>query len=563
MTSEKDSKLLQGLVDSFHTFLDEALIVAIAGDFDLKDPSAYADARSTLEDLAQNVPSEEASGFNPSGIPLAADDAEGREQEEAEAEAEAPGDWQSSRLDHVDTSTATASHNTSQAYTTEQSSTDSSSRAPDSPDLSGHGTRLTSLDKESHEDKILVLQAMFAELKPYDVSYALNKADGDFQLALDDLLNVQYLQSTGQQLKGLDGFFVADSTTNSGKKKRTRKRKKQCPKATCSDPDLSSDGCLSPRVPAAAAAENAQDQVQYIAERFGIRSDQVAPIYHECQGSQGAAVVQLLKQYISHGIQTQEKSGQETAQALVNKYRHVPPEFMPTIVHVSGSIPQFAEDIAALLNKHFSKPTKAKKIDLAYRLTPLPQADIEGAELLSSATTKSSRSGPASKPAPLDVRSVAEAMGRADTFRAASRDATASAAQLHRRGASSSLYRQAAGYYAERAREQARHAQGASSTAADLLVDQQSTRDSIDLHGVLVRDGVRIARQRAQEWWQGLGEMRASKARERGGFTVITGLGRHSAGGVSQLRQAVAAALLQDGWKLSIETGKFIITGRR
>ncbi|KAG5927834.1 hypothetical protein E4U42_001719 [Claviceps africana] len=559
MTIEKNSELLRGLVDSFHTFLDEALIVAIAGDFDLTDPSAYVEARSTLQQLAHNVPSEEASGFNPSGIPLAADGADGREEQDDEAEE----NRRSACLEHLDTSTTSGSHNTSQAGTTDQSSTDASSHGPDSPDPNQHGTRLTSLDKESDEDKILVLQAMFADLKPYDVSYALKKAEGDFQLALDDLLNVQYLQSTGQQLKGVDGFFVADSTADSAKRKRRRRKKKQCPKATSSDPDLSSDGDPGGRVSAVAAAENGQDEVQYIAERFGIRSDQVVPIYHKCGGSQGAAVVELLKQYISHGIQTQEQGGQKTAETLASKYSHVPPEFMPTIVHVTGSIPQFAEDIAALLNKHFSKPPKAKKIDLAYRLTPLPQAEIEGAELFSSATTKFSRLGLASKPAPSDVRSVAEAMGRADTFHAASRDAAASAAQLHRRGASSSLYRQAAGYYAERAREQARYAQGASSTAADLLVDQQSTRDSIDLHGVLVRDGVRIARQRVQDWWQGLGELRASKAREQGGFTVITGLGRHSAGGVSQLRQSVAAALLQDGWKLNVETGKFVVTGRR
>lgn len=308
-----------------------------------------------------------------------------------------------------------------------------------------------------------------------------------------------------------------------------------------------------------------QEKMQYIAERFGIRSDQVAPIYHKCQGSQGATVVELLKQYISHGVQTQDQAGKETSEALANKYRHVPPEFMPTIVHVSGSIPQFAEDIAALLNKHFSKPAKGKKIDLAYRLTPLPQADIDGGELLSpGTTTKSLRPGPAIKPAPLTtIKTVAEAMSRADTYHSARRDAAASAAQLHRRGASSPLYRQAAGYYTDRAREQARYAQNATSTAADLLVDQQSTRDSIDLHGVLVHDGVRIARQKVQDWWQALGEMRANKVREQGGFTVITGLGRHSAGGVSQLRQSVAAALLQDGWKLSVETGKFVITGRR
>ncbi|KAG6041725.1 hypothetical protein E4U41_002590 [Claviceps citrina] len=537
MTDEKESELLlHGLVDSFHTFLDEALIVAIAGDFDLRDPSAYKEAQSTLQDVAQSVPSEEASGFNPSGILLAAAE------------------------ENVETSTTSASYNASQACATDKSSTDASSCVPDSP---RQGPRLTSFNQDSEEDKVLVLQGMFAELKPYDVSYALRKADGDFQTALDDLLNIQYLQSTGQQMKGVDGFFVADAITNPGtrKKNKRKKKKKKGTQGTSSDPDLPSDESSSPRISAAA---HDQDKVQYIAERFGIPSDEVAPIYRKCRGCQGATAVELLKQYIAHGIQSQDEGGRETSEALVNKYRHVPPDFMPTIVHVSGSIPQFAEDIAALVEKHFAKPTRAKKMDLAYRLTPLPREEIEGEVPASSPGSRSApQPGPAVRPAPMNSMSLAEAMSRADTFHQAHRDAAAAAARLHRRGASSPLYRQAAAYYTDRAREQARCAQGATSTAADLLVDQQSTHDCIDLHGVLVHDGVRIARHKVQAWWQGLGEMRDRKVREQGGFTVITGLGRHSAGGVSQLRQSVAAALLQDGWKVSVETGKFVVTGRR
>ena len=123
-------------------------------------------------------------------------------------------------------------------------------------------------------------------------------------------------------------------------------------------------------------------------------------------------------------------------------------------------------------------------------------------------------------------------------------------------------YRQGAVVYHERAREQALHSHAMSSAAADLLVDKQSSRNKIDLHGVSVRDGVRIARTRVQAWWDNLGEFRIRKAREDP-YTVVTGLGRHSASGVSQLRQAVLAALFQDGWKASVETGCFVVTGRR
>jgi hypothetical protein len=309
---------------------------------------------------------------------------------------------------------------------------------------------------------------------------------------------------------------------------------------------------------------SAQDEIEYIAERFGIRSDQVSPIYYKVQSSKGATVVELVNQYISHGVETQDEGGKEAAESLATKYRHVPETFMPTIVHVAGSIPQFADDIAALLNKYFSKQPKGKRMDLSYRLTPLPQEEIEGGGIVSSSRAGIKLpAGPVAKPPPASNMSFEDAMSRATTLHQARRDAAASAAQMHKRGASSPLYRQAASYYSDRAREQARYAQNATSTAADILVDSRSTSSSVDLHGVVVQDGVRIARQKVQDWWGGLGEMRAKRLREDGGFTVITGLGRHSAGGVSQLRQAVAAALLQDGWKVRVETGRFVVTGRR
>lgn len=207
--------------DSFHTLLDEALIVAIASDYNLGDASAYKQAQATLHDLAQNVPSEEASGFNASGIP------------------QAPEGEHAAQHEQTTTSTTSASRQTSQAHVTDKSSTDNSSCVPDSPSLV---PRLTTFNKDSEEDKLLTLQSMFAELKEYDIRYALKKANGDFQTALDDLLNVQYLQSTGQQLKGLDGFFEPEKNKGNGK------RKKKGKKLLVSDPDQSSDGTSSPGV---------------------------------------------------------------------------------------------------------------------------------------------------------------------------------------------------------------------------------------------------------------------------------------------------------------------------
>lgn len=141
----------------------------------------------------------------------------------------------------------------------------------------------------------------------------------------------------------------------------------------------------------------------------------------------------------------------------------------------------------------------------------------------------------------------------AESFRAAQ--------QAYRRGGSDKYFRPVASVLAERAREQLEAAKAADVHKYYALVDKSSTAGSIDLHGVPVAEGVRIALERTQLWWSGLGEDRAKKAREEG-FTVITGLGKHSANGVSRLRQEVGAALKRDGWRVRLETGQFVVTGR-
>lgn len=138
----------------------------------------------------------------------------------------------------------------------------------------------------------------------------------------------------------------------------------------------------------------------------------------------------------------------------------------------------------------------------------------------------------------------------------------ASASSAFRKGRSDPLYRQAAGYYAERAREQATSHRQAVSIETSMLVDQQSTRGMVDLHGATVQDGVEIALDRCWRWWDGLsGEDRARQARE--GFVVVTGLGRHTSDGRSRLRTNVFKALVADGWKAEVLTGAYLVTGRR
>lgn len=158
-------------------------------------------------------------------------------------------------------------------------------------------------------------------------------------------------------------------------------------------------------------------------------------------------------------------------------------------------------------------------------------------------------------------KTYTELATEAAASRAVANQSLEAAHSAYRRGKSDVLYRPVAGVLAERAKEQRARASLIEQEKHEAYVDRTASSDSIDLHGVPVADGVRIALSRTQDWWVTLGEDRARKAREHG-FVVVTGLGNHSSNGVSRLRQQVGAALKREGWRVRIETGQFVVTGK-
>lgn len=403
---------------------------------------------------------------------------------------------------------------------------------------------------------------MFADLKEIDVTTAIKKANGDFQAALDDLLHVQFLESTGQRQRGVDGFFQSDEDDAGNAGKGKRKHKKRQKKKSKVDE-------LRPEPVRSNSAKDHiyQDEIAFLADRIDMSYDEVSSIYYNKKCSRGTAAAHILDQFVALGISAQDDESKARAKALAQRYRNIPEHYLLTLVQVTGSPEtQYADDIAELLSRHFAKNPYTQRLDLTHRLTPLPYGELESGvaslSVSSSMTqisgTKSSRPTPAwtkmARPAQ-DLNQVNHQLNEVHQSR---RDAQSQASQLSRRGP---LYKQAAHVYRERAHEHGAHAHELTSAAADLLVDAQSTPTTCDLHGVNVHDGVRIAKRKVWTWWRGLGEFPAKAARNEP-YVVVTGLGRHSVGGVSRLRRAMAPALLEDGWRIQVGTGNFVITGR-
>lgn len=543
--------------ESFSAHLDEALIRAIAADYDLDKPSEYQDAKQTLEGLAEHAVVEEAADFRPDGL------------------ADAFNETGS-------TSATSLSHQPSLAQGTDSSHTDVSSNGIANAPEYGAGTgggysipRFTTFSNDSEETKILHLRGMFTELKEFDIKTALRKANGDFQTALDDLLNIQYLESAGERQRGVDGFFTPEEDespghTGKGKGKKRKNKKKKL--GTNAETDVARQHVHAGRD----SAKHHQD-IDFLAERIGVPYDQVSTIYYNKKCSSGAAAVAILDQFIKSGISAQDDDGKQRAKELESKYRNIPEDYLLTLVQVTV-LDEFADDVAGLLSKHFEKNPWTQRLDLTHRITALPDEELEGgmASLAVTGGNKLSQISGTKSPRPVAgttspwgnaargaaPKDLSQAMQRLQDTNQMRRAAESQASQLYRRGASNSLYKQAAHVYRERAHEHNAQEHQLTSAAADFHVAQQSTRTSVDLHGVFVHDGVRIAKDKAWAWWQGLGEFPARTAREQP-LTVITGLGRHSASGVSRLRQGVAAALVQGGWLFKVETGRFVVYGRR
>ncbi|KAK8014486.1 hypothetical protein PG990_007782 [Apiospora arundinis] len=544
------------LVDELCSLLDESTILSICSDFHLDDPEQFQLARGILLSISRDVEAEEATGFNPSGI--GADDVV---------------DINKLNLDDADEIAAAAVESdvkSSDGLTTTTESSQAQSL------FSGSSSKASTIDasetfrvgvfdglKDSEKEEQLL--SMFTSLKPVDIRLALRKNKGDASLAIDHLLNIQLLEQTGERVKGVDGFYTPDETApqrkRKGKKKKAGVRAPETKSASPSSPTSSSEGTSLNVANLDTQLHHAQN-ITYLSERFTQPESDVSAIYHQRGESMGAAVIQIVDNYLALGIQPVfGPSLSAFEEQLRKKYSWIPTEYFSPIIELTPTR-EYAENIIEVLAKYFEKP-EYLKYDISYSVASSP-AD---GELLSSNGVIDLRKKPASSSVPTTPGTgpfpgnLKSATASAQSLAAMRDHSYNSAASAFKKGRSDPLFRLAAGYYSERAREQADAQRNAASIEASYLVEQNRTANKIDLHGLTVQDGVSIALQCVRKWWEGLGEDRARKARD--GFTVVTGIGRHNSDGKSRLRANVCKALLADGWNVQVLTGQFLVIGRK
>jgi hypothetical protein len=153
------------------------------------------------------------------------------------------------------------------------------------------------------------------------------------------------------------------------------------------------------------------------------------------------------------------------------------------------------------------------------------------------------------------------AAGLASTYFQARDMAFMKANAAYRKGKSDPLMGGAAAYYSQVGRDNDVKARRAQSAAADARVAMQSSHTELDLHGLNVKDAVRISREKVTAWWHELGEQRAGAKRAKAEYQIITGKGTHSEGSKGKLGPAVGKMLIREGWKVEVGSGHLIVMG--
>ncbi|KAH8705001.1 Smr domain protein [Talaromyces proteolyticus] len=515
--------------------LDSALFSAIVSDYDLADCESLKQLEDILDALKATADEQQDLPFDPSGT------------------------GGLSAADLVDNDGSTSRNDTSGSRETDITSlrSDLSSLVIDSETARTSNIKsyiidsngMPSLTGMTVEEKIGYLSEMFPSVAQFTIKHTLTKCDGDVDRSMDLLLNIAFFDSQESQSpvdedarisipKGIDGFV---SPQNGRKKGKNRKAKTRAP-AGFSSLD-------SPESPIRNKWDDAKEDLDFICSRTSsvLRRETVSSAYHQNHASLPETIRFLAA---ANTLKTGSNDEVLVAQVaeLVQDFPTISIPILEGLLSITAHSTSAANELARAT---LAQPSRQAS-DIVRIAAPAPILDDE--------EERPARPSAALPRIPLEYNS---AQTIANSHFAAGSTAFVKASAAYRRGKSDRLMGGAAAYYASVGREHLEKAKREASAAADALVNAQSTVDSLDLHGVSVQDGVRIASDRVSRWWESLGDTKyAVGGSAQGPYRIITGAGRHSRDGTSRLGPAVGKMLATEGWKVEVADGVLIVTGK-
>lgn len=411
------------------------------------------------------------------------------------------------------------------------------------PSSSGGDTPSTSVPSQfdvlDNVGKEKALIAIFPALKPFDITWTLKKLKWDASLAIDELMTQSFLEESGTRHKGIEAF----SEEAPSKPRKTKRKGKKLNRTDETSKSPEDDRPLQSKWDAG------KQDIEFLSTKTGMPTAQISSLYHKNAASVRETILAITKAHNEMGMEV-DPVIQINAYELQNDYPALSIDDLEVLVEITYPSLSDARDLAKALcvPKVQSVSSKPGNIQIEFRHAPILD---DFPSPLPSRT----------KPSTDRQVDYATASNNAQDFRAARERAQAQASSAYRKAKSDPLMGAAAGYYSQVGRDLGDRARVMESMAADSLVAAQSSRTQLDLHGVNVKDALRISKERVTTWWHELGELKAAPGGYIGGFKIVTGVGKHSEGGRGKLGPAVGKMLIREGWKVEVGSGSLVVRG--
>ncbi|KAF2207909.1 hypothetical protein CERZMDRAFT_50263 [Cercospora zeae-maydis SCOH1-5] len=528
--------------------LDPALLSAILSDYEIHDEAQLAEAKLALDQLRESALLEEQLGFDASGTGGAGDD--GLPTNRAEA---CPGETNTTVSRETEITSLSAGYQ----------SLGLGDDASDEIDLLANSDVADELENLDEATKTQLLESICdGQLSRYTVQYTLRKCHGKWHTALEELLSQIYLREaedsdSGTKLpaKGVDAFFEDNAVRRSRKGKVKKKTMQASQERLLASRPTSSDESTANNFN---AWEGSSRDIEFIAGRTGRPISVVATLYHKSGASRSNTIAAVLKTHLSEGMAAllEDPIKAATAHDLGQEYPSVAKDYIAALIDLSYPSTGAARELAEALTAKPARPGGIEIIPAYVR----PNIDTEAGSRVDNSRRPQRSTGDV-----LDAGSM-EARDRANTYAAARNAALSQAYAAHRKAKSDRLMGGVAAYYGQLSRDYYTLSSDANAVAADQLAASQSDSTQLDLHGIDVLNAVRIAQDKVEQWWEGLGEARANgrigASERQSGYRIVVGLGKHSEGGRSKLGPAVRKMLTAQGWKHEMNGAVITVRGR-
>ncbi|KAF3907895.1 hypothetical protein ABW21_db0201738 [Orbilia brochopaga] len=505
--------------------LDSAIVLAISLDYDSVD-----DARAVLDALKAETIVDEADGATIGDV-------------------DHHSDWVSNVFSDEDT-TATNTTRTSTGSKSEHSSS-----------------------SDGDDAAILPLKLMFPHTSKFTLKHTLQKCGGDVDRAIDELLNLKFLDSEGEGLKGVEAFSEASMVHAKRNSKGARRKGRKLSAA--------GNNTIWEELDAAAAAATGstaepskwdlmQSEISYLSNKLNLPVASVTSAYHR-HGSLAATLVALIEAFGAGDVVPEDASHIETISSIASKH----PRLLQT--HIVGLVKLCKDDIASAFK--FAELLNRRQLRNVTLQTPSRPASALKDQVATSPTTPTSipdgwqavvsprRSTSGSRPTSLTLSPISPSSKKlsyktatlaAKDHAVARSEAFDKASAAYRRSKSDHLMGAVATYYAEEGKTHDKRLKAYSDMAAEALVAENSSEYTLDLHGVTVAQALKITNERVTSWW-----VRTTSTDDKAvtPFHIITGIGSHSKNGESRIGPAVSKMLLKGNWKIEIRTGNIRVLG--